>query len=84
MHPMLLRVKLFAFAKQAAQADHVELEVPVGATVADVRRALVARLPDLAAAERHLMFAVGADYAADGRVVAATDEVACIPPVSGG
>lgn len=81
---MLIEVKLFAVAKQAAGADRVELDVPNGATVADVRAALVARLPELAAAQKHLLFAVGADYAADATVVRPGDEVACIPPVSGG
>jgi len=81
---MNVRVKLFAVAKQSAGADSVELEVAPGATVADVRDALVTRLPALAAVRRHLMFAVNADYAADSKVVTPGDELACIPPVSGG
>ena len=81
---MNVRVKLFAVAKQTAGADAVELQVAEGATVADVRDALVTRLPALAAVRRHLMFAVNADYAADAKVVGSNDEVACIPPVSGG
>ena len=81
---MNVRVKLFAVAKQTAGADSIELVVPEGATVATVRDALVERLPALAAVRRHLMLAVNADYAADSRVVTSGDEVACIPPVSGG
>jgi sulfur-carrier protein len=81
---MNVRVKLFAVAKQTAGADAVELLVPEGATVATVRDALVERLPALAAVRRHLLLAVNADYAPDSRVIAAGDEVACIPPVSGG
>lgn len=81
---MLINVKLFAVAKQVAGADRVELAVPAGATVADVRAALLARLPELERVQKHLLFAVGADYAADTTVVRPGDEVACIPPVSGG
>ena len=81
---MNVRVKLFAVAKQTAGAETIDLEVPDGATVAAVRDALVARLPALSAVRRHLLFAVNADYAADTRMVKAGDEVACIPPVSGG
>jgi len=81
---MNVRVKLFAVAKQAAGADAIELAVADGATVAAVRDALVERLPALAAVRRHLLFAVNTDYAADSRVIASGDEVACIPPVSGG
>jgi molybdopterin converting factor small subunit len=93
---MNVRVRLFAVAKQAAGADAIELDVAGGPTTADdlapaagvtvaaVREALVERLPALAAVRRHLLFAVNADYAADSQVIAAGDEVACIPPVSGG
>ena len=81
---MNLSVKLFAVAKQAAGRDVVELQLAAGATVADVRRALVAAVPALAPAAKHLMFAVGAEYAADDRALRPTDEIACIPPVSGG
>jgi molybdopterin converting factor subunit 1 len=81
---MTIRVQLFAVAKQAAGADSVELALADGATVADVRRALVGRLPTLAAVQKHLLFAVNADYAGDTMVIKPNDEVACIPPVSGG
>jgi molybdopterin converting factor subunit 1 len=81
---MLIRVKLFAVAKQAAGADFVGLEVRDGATIGEVREALVAALPDLAAVRRHLLFAVDTEYAGDAKVVRPDSEVACIPPVSGG
>lgn len=81
---MIVRVRLFAVAKQAAGTEALELSVAEGAVVADVRRALVERVPSLADVARHLMFAVNADYATDSVVVRETDEIACIPPVSGG
>ena len=81
---MQVRVQLFAVAKQAAGADHIDLLLADGATVADVRRALVAAVPELAAAQKHLLFAVNAEYAGDGVVVGEKNEIACIPPVSGG
>lgn len=81
---MKVRVKLFAVAKHAAGAEAIELEVPADAVVADVRTALLAAVPALAPAARHLLFAVDAEYARDLTPVAATQEIACIPPVSGG
>jgi molybdopterin converting factor subunit 1 len=81
---MTITVQLFAVAKQAAGADRVDLQLPEGRTVADVRKALIERLPSLAGTEKHLKFAVGAEYASDATVVRPGDEVACIPPVSGG
>jgi molybdopterin converting factor subunit 1 len=81
---MLIQVKLFAVAKQAAGADSIGLDVSDGATIAEVREALVAALPELSAVRRHLLFAVDAEYAGDATVVRPDAEVACIPPVSGG
>ena len=45
---MKFRVRLFARARDLAGADHVAVELPAGATVADLRRRLVALLPALA------------------------------------
>lgn len=81
---MKVCVKLFAVAKQAAGAEAIELDVPVDAVVADVRTALLAAVPALAPAAKHLLFAVDAVYAGDRTPVAAAREIACIPPVSGG
>jgi molybdopterin converting factor small subunit len=81
---MKLQVKLFAVARQWAGADSVELNVPAGATVADVRQALLARLPQLAQFGPQLRFAVSAEYADDATPIPAAADVACIPPDSGG
>lgn len=81
---MIVRVKLFAVAKQAAGVDSIEIEVPEQATVADVRRALIAAVPALSPAAKFLLFAVDAEYAGDQMVVTPKSEIACIPPVSGG
>jgi molybdopterin converting factor subunit 1 len=81
---MTVRVKLFAVARQLAGAPTVELQVAETVTVGDVRRALVERVPALAALAAHLAFAVNAEYAPDSAAVPPNAEVACIPPVSGG
>ena len=82
---MIVRVKLFAVARQRAGQDLVEVEVPsAGATVADLRRAVVNRCPALADVLPHAKIAVNGDYAADASPLPANAEVALIPPVSGG
>lgn len=81
---MKITVRLFAIARDAAENGTLELELTEGATIGTVRRELVARLPELAAMSTALRFAVNEDYAHDDTVVQASDEVACIPPVSGG
>lgn len=81
---MKVQVRLFAAAKEWAQASKIELDVPGGATVADVRGALFVRVPPLAQFGPQLRLAVEAQYAGDSTVISPDADIACIPPVSGG
>ena len=81
---MKVRVKLFAGAKQAAGSDTIEIVLPAGATVAQLRDELARRAPALDALLPQLMFAVDKQYADDTVEIQQNAEVACIPPVSGG
>ncbi len=81
---MHVRVRLFALAKERAQRSQLELELPVSATVADLRAALGARLPGLAALWARALIAVDQEYAGDDAILTAGAEIAVIPPVSGG
>lgn len=81
---MIVRVQLFAVARDLAGRGVVEIELPEGGTVADLRRALAAAVPSLAPVLPRVLVAVGADYARESAVLRPGDEVACIPPVSGG
>jgi molybdopterin converting factor subunit 1 len=81
---MRVRVKLFAVARQRAGADAIAVELPDGATVRELRHALVEQHPPLADVLRHARLAVNNDYADDAAVIPAGAEVAIIPPVSGG
>ena len=81
---MKLQVRLFAAAREWAKASTIEIDLPGGATVADVRQAIVARVPQMAQFGRQLRLAVNSDYADDAATISPDAEVACIPPVSGG
>jgi molybdopterin converting factor subunit 1 len=81
---MKITVKLFAAMRDAAGADSVEIEVREGATVTDVRAALIERFPEQQALLARVLFAVDAQYAGDTVQVSPHAEIACIPPVSGG
>ena len=81
---MTVRVRLFAFMAQEAGTRDVDLEVASGATLSDVQRALAARLPDMRW-PRELMWAVNQAYVGGANHgLKDGDEVAIIPPVSGG
>jgi MoaE-MoaD fusion protein len=72
-------VRLFAGLRERAGAARRELELPDGATVADVWAAL-----DLGEEPGGLLYAVNRSYTEPGRPLADGDEVGVIPPVSGG
>jgi len=79
-----LEVRLFAMAKEQAGRPTVEVELPHGARVADLRAAIGHRLPALAPLLAKTMIAVDEEYAGDDHVLAPGSRIAVIPPVSGG
>ena len=81
---MRIRVRLFAVARQAAGTDSIEMELPEGANVGQLRRAMTAEVPKLGAMMSQLRFAVDEEFAGDDMKILPTADVACIPPVSGG
>jgi molybdopterin converting factor subunit 1 len=81
---MKLRVKLFAVARQRIGRDEIDLEMPGGATVGQLRGAIAEQFPPLADVLRVARIAVDSDYGADDVVVSPASEIALIPPVSGG
>jgi molybdopterin synthase catalytic subunit len=82
--PLRIRVRLFAMQRETAGMKELRLEVPLGATVEDAWTAIVSTVPALAPGRSSLRFAVNGSYADAGTALADGDEVACIPPVSGG
>lgn len=81
---MRVTVKMFAAAREAVGASEVAVDVAEGATVADLRSALIAEYSQLAPLAEHAMFAVNAHYANEADILPSNSEIACIPPVSGG
>ncbi|MGN6258738.1 MAG: molybdopterin converting factor subunit 1 [Solirubrobacterales bacterium] len=83
---MVLQVRLFAVLRERAGSDRLEIEVAEGATVAEALRALRARSEPLAEALEAMpvVMAVNRSYVDDGTTLTAGDELALIPPVSGG
>jgi molybdopterin converting factor subunit 1 len=80
----VVEVLLFGAAADRAGTRKVKLEIKEGSTLAEVWPLLAERYPDLSAMRDTLAFAVNGEYARmDGRV-GPGDEVAVLPPVSGG
>ena len=85
VEPMTVNVRLFAILRERAGAGSIELELPDGATVADALAELrkgerlgetIERMP--------VAMAVNRGYATPETPLSAGDELALIPPVSGG
>jgi molybdopterin synthase catalytic subunit len=82
---MIVRVRLFAILRERAGRNAIELRLRAGATVGDALAALsemqplgelLSRLP--------VQMAVNREYASSDTTLAPDDELALIPPVSGG
>ena len=79
------RLRFFlATAPASPGCESLTVSVPEGATVSQLREQLFARFPELVPFARSLQFAVDQQYASDATLLAADQEVAIIPPVSGG
>jgi molybdopterin converting factor subunit 1 len=77
-------VKLFARLRDIAGAAELTREVRAGATIASVWQELTGEFPALAPYGRSISSAVNLDYARMTTEVREGDEIAFLPPVSGG
>ena len=81
---MRVRVRLFAIQREIAGTREVGLDLPAGSTIQDAWAALVALHPRLAPGRPSVRFALNTEYADADAVLGDGDELAIIPPVSGG
>ena len=81
---MRVTVRLFARLRDLAGSGELVRDLPGPATVQTVWTSLVADMPALQDYERTMSVAVNADYSKMSASVRDGDEVAFLPPVSGG
>lgn len=81
---MRVKVRLFAQLRELAGTQEVVLELPEGATVRDGLLRLRELFPELPIDGGRVAVAVNRSYADGGQMLADGDEMALIPPVSGG
>lgn len=81
---MRVTVQLFARLRELAGRSEATLELPPGASVADVWRALEVDHPAMAPLGSSVSAAVNAEFAPMTTEVHEGDDVAFLPPVSGG
>jgi MoaE-MoaD fusion protein len=79
-----VRLRLFARQRELVGARELALDLPAGATIETAWEALVERHPTVADARPWMRFARNGEYVDPATPLSDGDEVACIPPVSGG
>jgi molybdopterin converting factor small subunit len=75
---------MFARARDLAEVDAVSVELPAGATVAELRATLVREFSALGPLLSRSAIAIDEEFAGDHVAIPAGAELALLPPVSGG
>ena len=81
---MRVTVRLFARLREIAGAESLVREFPPGTTAGGAWDELAREFPELAAYRGAVSTAVNEEYARRDTVIADGDEIAFLPPVSGG
>ena len=81
---MKVKALFFATYRDIVGSREFELEIEEGSQVGDVKRVLMATYPNFLATTKVLSVAVNAEYVDDYAILYPGDEIAFIPPVSGG
>ena len=82
--PMKIEALFFASCRDIVGTRQMEIDIEVGARVRELRSELLGHYPRLAALDNVLSIAVNSEYVDDSALLKPGDQVAFIPPVSGG
>ncbi|TNE58258.1 MAG: molybdopterin converting factor subunit 1 [Bacteroidetes bacterium] len=80
---MKIQILTFGIARDITGADQIDMDLPEHASVDTLKNHLIENYPAMKRL-RSLMVAVNAVYASPDTILTEKDEVALIPPVSGG
>jgi molybdopterin converting factor subunit 1 len=83
-HAMRIHAHLFAALRERAGVAALSVDLPAGSTVADAAEAIAVQLPSLRGFATRTAYAVNRCYVKPMTVLYDGDELALIPPVSGG
>jgi len=79
-----LSIKLFASLRRAMRSDAIKIDIDNEITVSQMKKIVFETFPNLKKLNVPFFVAVNHKYAIDSVVIGTKDEVALIPPVSGG
>ena len=81
---MHIKVLFFASLRDKAGTKMLELDLEPGATVRQLKGAIIQRLPGIKDTIEHCLAAINHEYSDEHTEIPADAEVAFFPPVSGG
>jgi molybdopterin converting factor subunit 1 len=81
---MTITIRLFAALRERAGVSELTIDLPGGATVSAARERVCQQFPDLAGLLPRVAYAVNRNYVSIEAELHDGDELALIPPVSGG
>lgn len=81
---MQLEIRLFAMLREAAGQDRLAIDVPAGTTVGELKAVIAEAYPALADFVPTTRVAASLAFVSDEYALAGPEEIALIPPVSGG
>lgn len=79
-----VRVRLFASSRELIGKDEITVRLKAQTTVGDLRKTILEEYPALSSMKIPFMIVVNHGVADDSTVISHQDEVAILPPVSGG
>ncbi len=81
---MKVKVKYFAVCREMFNRDEEEMELPDGAVLMDILKRLEEEWPELPEYYQVMQMSVNWEYATERTKLSDGDEIALIPPVTGG
>ena len=79
-----IKVRFFAVVRQLTGTDALNVEVPAGATIASLCDHIGQQIPQLRGRLPSLLIALNGEFTGPGVALKDGDEVAFLPPFSGG
>jgi len=79
-----LSIKLFASLKQSMNLDEVKIDIDNEITVSQMKKIVFETFPNLKKLNVPFFVAVNHKLAKDSSIIKSNDEIALIPPISGG
>jgi molybdopterin converting factor subunit 1 len=79
-----IKVRLFAVLKEAVGKKEIIIAVPSGATLKMLKNKILQEYPALNSFSNKFILSVNLKVATDDTIITPSDEIAILPPVSGG